>query len=284
MGSPPSSTDNRIDLLVDAHPSLCRADLRQRRLRRAPRWICRPSRSAAPPGSSSPATAGRWSTTPREAAALARQAPAKIFLALGRQELAPFEAAPQHAYLIRSVDPVEPPLAVPNATYILARGPFPRPTTARCSKRTASTPSSRRTAAARPPMARSPRRESSASRFSSSAVRRCLTCRPAPASRRFCASPIKHWLLSRIRKARRVDQRRLVAALDDPRLRRADDHAGRHVGLRGIRLSPSGVTSIFSSGRPAARPKITGVVAGKIFARSSNALPSCQGRALLIGL
>ena len=47
-----------------------------------------------------------------------------MFLALGRQELAPFEAAPQHSYLIRSVEPVEPPLGVPNATYLLARGPF----------------------------------------------------------------------------------------------------------------------------------------------------------------
>ena len=36
----------------------------------------------------------------------------------------PFEAAPQHHYLIRSVDPVEPKLAVPDASYLLARGPF----------------------------------------------------------------------------------------------------------------------------------------------------------------
>ena len=48
-----------------------------------------------------------------------------MFVALGRQELAPFEAAPQHSYLVRSVDPVMPPLAVPNARYMLARGPFP---------------------------------------------------------------------------------------------------------------------------------------------------------------
>lgn len=48
----------------------------------------------------------------------------RVFLALGRQEIAPFEAAPQHSYLIRSVDPIEPPLDVPNAIYILARGPF----------------------------------------------------------------------------------------------------------------------------------------------------------------
>ncbi|NTF33332.1 cobalt-precorrin-6A reductase [Rhizobium skierniewicense] len=46
------------------------------------------------------------------------------FLALGRQELLPFQAAPQHNYLVRSVDPVEPPLCVPHARYITARGPF----------------------------------------------------------------------------------------------------------------------------------------------------------------
>jgi precorrin-6A/cobalt-precorrin-6A reductase len=45
-------------------------------------------------------------------------------LTLGRQELLPFEAAPQHHYLIRSVDPVEPPLDVPHAIYLTLRGPF----------------------------------------------------------------------------------------------------------------------------------------------------------------
>jgi len=51
-------------------------------------------------------------------------APRHAFLALGRNELAPFAAAPQHFYLIRSVDPVEPPLAVPHAVYLTGRGPF----------------------------------------------------------------------------------------------------------------------------------------------------------------
>lgn len=51
-------------------------------------------------------------------------APKRVFVALGRNELLPFEAAPQHHYLIRSVDPVELPLAVPQADYITARGPF----------------------------------------------------------------------------------------------------------------------------------------------------------------
>jgi precorrin-6A/cobalt-precorrin-6A reductase len=50
--------------------------------------------------------------------------PRRAFLALGRNELAPFAAAPQHFYLIRSVDPVEPPLAVPRAVYLTGRGPF----------------------------------------------------------------------------------------------------------------------------------------------------------------
>jgi precorrin-6A/cobalt-precorrin-6A reductase len=51
-------------------------------------------------------------------------APRRVFVALGRKELAPFVEAPQHRYLIRSVDPVDPPLAVPHATYVLGRGPF----------------------------------------------------------------------------------------------------------------------------------------------------------------
>ncbi|MPZ59154.1 MAG: cobalt-precorrin-6A reductase [Rhizobiales bacterium] len=50
--------------------------------------------------------------------------PHRVFLAIGRNEVAAFAAAPQHNYVVRSVDPVEPPLAVPNATYIVARGPF----------------------------------------------------------------------------------------------------------------------------------------------------------------
>ncbi|MBS7813704.1 cobalt-precorrin-6A reductase [Roseococcus pinisoli] len=61
----------------------------------------------------------------RGALAALGTAPRRVFLALGRQELAPFVEAPQHDYLIRSVDPIEPPLAVPHARYILARGPFP---------------------------------------------------------------------------------------------------------------------------------------------------------------
>lgn len=50
--------------------------------------------------------------------------PRRVFLALGRQEIGAFAAAPQHSYVIRSVDPIDPRLDVPDAEYILARGPF----------------------------------------------------------------------------------------------------------------------------------------------------------------
>jgi precorrin-6A/cobalt-precorrin-6A reductase len=73
------------------------------------------------------ATAGdRWTEVadvPAAATALGA-APRRVFLALGRNELAPFAGAPQHQYLVRSVDPVEPPLAVPHAVYVTGRGPF----------------------------------------------------------------------------------------------------------------------------------------------------------------
>ena len=35
-----------------------------------------------------------------------------------------FLDAPQHHYLIRSVDPVDPPLALPHVVYVTGRGPF----------------------------------------------------------------------------------------------------------------------------------------------------------------
>jgi len=51
-------------------------------------------------------------------------APRRVFLTLGRNEIEPFARAPQHHYLVRSVDPVDPPLAVAHAAYITGRGPF----------------------------------------------------------------------------------------------------------------------------------------------------------------
>ncbi|MBB3524213.1 cobalt-precorrin-6A reductase [Rhizobium sp. BK456] len=51
-------------------------------------------------------------------------APRRILLATGRQGAHHAEAAPQHFYLIRSVDPVEPPPALANVDYVIDRGPF----------------------------------------------------------------------------------------------------------------------------------------------------------------
>lgn len=74
-----------------------------------------------------PIAGDRWTLVDNvaEAARALGTAPRRVFLAIGRQEAGAFEAAPQHSYLIRSVDPVEPKLAVPDALYLLARGPFP---------------------------------------------------------------------------------------------------------------------------------------------------------------
>jgi precorrin-6A/cobalt-precorrin-6A reductase len=68
----------------------------------------------------------RWTPVSDIGAAVAAlgRAPRRVFVALGRNELVPFSAAPQHYYLIRSVDPVVPPLPLPQADYITGRGPF----------------------------------------------------------------------------------------------------------------------------------------------------------------
>jgi precorrin-6A/cobalt-precorrin-6A reductase len=116
--------DQRIDALVDAtHPyaavisanaaaAATRAGIALVALRR-PGWM--------------PTAGDRWSEVERMADAVPAlgEAPRRVFLALGRKEIAPFAAAPQHRYLVRSVDPVDPPLAVPHAVYLTARGPFP---------------------------------------------------------------------------------------------------------------------------------------------------------------
>jgi precorrin-6A/cobalt-precorrin-6A reductase len=59
-----------------------------------------------------------------EAAAAIGNQPCSVFVTIGRNELAPFGAAPHHRYLIRSVDRVEPPLPLPHVIYLTARGPF----------------------------------------------------------------------------------------------------------------------------------------------------------------
>jgi precorrin-6A/cobalt-precorrin-6A reductase len=49
---------------------------------------------------------------------------AGVFLAIGRQHLAPFAAKPQHAYTLRFVDPPDGALPLPETDVIVSRGPF----------------------------------------------------------------------------------------------------------------------------------------------------------------
>lgn len=67
----------------------------------------------------------RWTHVPdlEAAAAALPEEPGVIFLAIGRQGLAPFAARPDHRYLLRLVDPVAAP-PLPGAEVVIARGPF----------------------------------------------------------------------------------------------------------------------------------------------------------------
>ena len=55
--------------------------------------------------------------------ALPRQ-PARIFLAIGRQNMPAFAAQPQHFYLLRLVDSPDDALPLPRSEAVVARGPF----------------------------------------------------------------------------------------------------------------------------------------------------------------
>lgn len=50
--------------------------------------------------------------------------PARVFLAIGKQQIDLFAAKPQHHYVLRLVDAPDAPLPLPDTTVILDRGPF----------------------------------------------------------------------------------------------------------------------------------------------------------------
>jgi precorrin-6A/cobalt-precorrin-6A reductase len=68
----------------------------------------------------------RWRTFASVADAVAAlpEQPARVFSGLGRLSLAELEAAPQHRYVIRLIDPPLATLALPHATLVMGRGPF----------------------------------------------------------------------------------------------------------------------------------------------------------------
>jgi precorrin-6A/cobalt-precorrin-6A reductase len=73
-----------------------------------------------------PVEGDRWTEVDNVPAAVNAlgEAPRRVFLALGRKELMPFVAAPQHYYVVRSVDPIDPPIELPNVDYLVGRGPY----------------------------------------------------------------------------------------------------------------------------------------------------------------
>lgn len=66
----------------------------------------------------------RWTCVSRMAAAVAAlgRDPRRVFLTIGRKEVGAFKEAPQHEYLVRSIDAFDPEL--PRARVIEGRGPF----------------------------------------------------------------------------------------------------------------------------------------------------------------
>ena len=50
----------------------------------------------------------------------------RVLVTTGRKNLAPFEALPDKHYVIRTIDPPDPPPTLPNAVLIQTRGPFDR--------------------------------------------------------------------------------------------------------------------------------------------------------------
>lgn len=73
-----------------------------------------------------PEPGDRWTNVPDAASAAEAlgATPRRVFLTVGRLELAAFAAAPQHVYLVRAIDEPDGAVMPPNATLIRARGPF----------------------------------------------------------------------------------------------------------------------------------------------------------------
>jgi precorrin-6A/cobalt-precorrin-6A reductase len=115
--------DQKIDVLIDAtHPYA--ATISMNAAAAAP--LARVALLALRRPGWAPIAGDRWVEVGDMVSAVRAlgNVPRRAFLALGRKEIEPFANAPQHSYLVRSVEPVTPPLMVPHAVYITARGPF----------------------------------------------------------------------------------------------------------------------------------------------------------------
>ena len=115
--------EERFDLVIDAtHPFAVQMKANAIKAARAagvpllairrPAWV--------------PRDGDRWIMVENlEAAADAiGEKPRRVFLTTGRMELAPFRSAPQHFYIVRSVEAPSPRELPPRVELIAARGPF----------------------------------------------------------------------------------------------------------------------------------------------------------------
>jgi precorrin-6A/cobalt-precorrin-6A reductase len=68
----------------------------------------------------------RWLSVPDMAAAVSAlgRSPRRVFLTIGGLQLAAFAAAPQHHYVVRTIEPPDAIASLPSHRLILARGPF----------------------------------------------------------------------------------------------------------------------------------------------------------------
>ena len=115
--------DERVQLLVDAtHPF---AATISGNAREAARRAGVPLLDAGRPAWV-PEEGDLWTEvdTMADAAAALGEAPRRAFLTVGRLQLAAFAAAPQHRYLVRSIDPVGEDHGLAAACFVTARGPF----------------------------------------------------------------------------------------------------------------------------------------------------------------
>ena len=112
-----------IDLLVDAtHPFAARMSANARAaIDATATTLLRVERPAW-----DPVSGDRWhEVADMDAAARALgEEPRHVFLTIGRLQLAAFAAAPQHDYLVRTIDPAAEAVDLPRARFIQARPPF----------------------------------------------------------------------------------------------------------------------------------------------------------------
>jgi precorrin-6A/cobalt-precorrin-6A reductase len=115
--------DNGIHAVVDAtHPFAAQMSAHAVEACAA---LSRPlARLTRPPWTSETGDCWHEVASAEAAAAALGDLPRRVFLTVGRLSLPAFAAAPQHHYLVRTIDAPDGP-ALPNATFLQARGPFP---------------------------------------------------------------------------------------------------------------------------------------------------------------